>query len=354
MRRKKQKKSASEPIMRQEEINQETQAIIYEPPKVSVIVAAYNVSKYLPKCLDSISAQTYTNLEIIVVDDGSTDTTSRICDIYEKKESRATVIHQKNQGLSAARNNGLKEATSDYVVFVDGDDYLGLEFIECMVIGVTKDSADICVCGFSSVSEEEFRKKETPIIHDAEVPADEVLSGEEATKRLLTEQENYQVVAWNKIYKRELFKRIRYPETKKYEDTLTTYKLLHKANRVSFISEILYFYTQRKDSIMGKNELDERLTAKLVAAKEAKEYFKKNEYLENAAKIFELLAHYQFIDNIITKRSKAKLAEHLKWIKDNRAELLGNPLMTKKLKTYIKMSTRLNGTGYKLFRKVKH
>ena len=350
--KKKAAKTQEAPI--QQEMNPDVQTIIYEPPKVSVIVAAYNVAKYLPKCLDSISAQTYTNLEIIVVDDGSTDVTSKICDIYEQKEARAVVIHQKNQGLSAARNTGLKAATSDYVVFVDGDDFLGLEFVECMIIGITKDAADICVCGFSSIPESEFKKKETPAIVDSEVPVDAVLSGEEATKRLLTEQENYQVVAWNKIYKRELFKRIRYPETKKYEDTLTTYKLFAKANKVSFISEILYFYIQRKDSIMGNNDLEERLTAKLTAAREAKEYFKKNEYLENAACIFELLAHYQFIDNIIAKRSKAKLPEHITWIKENKADLLKNPLLTKKLKTYLNMSTRFGGTSYKLFRKVKH
>ena len=323
--------------------NQDNQTIVYEPPKVSVIVAAYNVSKYLPKCLDSISAQTYTNLEIIVVDDGSTDMTKQICDIYGKKEPRSIIIHQKNQGLSAARNNGLKKATSDYVIFVDGDDYLGLEYIDCMIVGITRDSADICVCGYSSVPEGE-----------TEVPNDMVMSGAEATKHLLTEQDNYQVVAWNKMYRKELFNRIKYPVSKKYEDTLTTYKLLNKAKTVSFISEILYFYTQRKDSIMGTNELDERLTAKLTAAKEAKEYFKKDKELLDAAKIFELLAHYQFIDNIIAKRSKAKLSEHLNWINENKEELLKNPLITKKLKTYLKMSTRLGGASYKLFRKVKH
>lgn len=323
--------------------NQDTQTIIYEPPKVSVIVAAYNVAKYLPKCLDSISAQTYSNLEIIVVDDGSTDMTKKICDIYGKKEPRSIIVHQKNQGLSAARNNGLKKATADYVVFVDGDDFLGLEFIDCMIVGITKDSADICVCGYTSVPE-----------GDTEVPEDAVISGEEATKKLLTEQENYQVVAWNKIYKKSLFDKIKYPVSKKYEDTLTTYKLLNKAKTVSFISEILYHYTQRKDSIMGSEELDERLATKLAASQEAKTYFKKNEYLENAAKIFELLAHYQFIDNIIAKRSKADLEEHLNWIRENKAELLKNPLITKKLKTYLKMSTRANGVSYKLFRKIKN
>ena len=338
MPRKAKKLAESEP-----RLNPEVQTIIYEPPKVSVVVAAYNVQKFLPKCLDSISAQTYTNLEIIVVDDGSTDLTGKICDIYEQKEARSIIIHQKNQGLSAARNVGLKAATSDYIVFVDGDDYLGLEFIECMVIGITKDSADICVCGYASVPEGE-----------TEVPDDMVLSGEEATKRLLTAQNNYQVVAWNKMYKKALFNRIRYPETKKYEDTLTTYKLLHKAEKVSFISEILYFYTQRKESIMGKNKIDERLAAKLTDAHEAKVYFKKNEYLENAACIFELLAHYQYIDNIIARRSKAKLTEHLEWVKENKADLLKNPLLTKKLKTYLNMTTRLGGVSYKAFRKVKH
>lgn len=174
--RKKQKISASEPTIHPDELNRNVETIIYEPPKVSVVVAAYNVAKYLPKCLDSISAQTYTNLEIIVIDDGSTDATSKICDIYGQKESRATIIHQKNRGLSAARNTGIKEATSDYIIFVDGDDFLGLEYIECMIIGITRDSADICVCGFTSVSEEEFKKKELPAIHDAEVPADAVMS----------------------------------------------------------------------------------------------------------------------------------------------------------------------------------
>lgn len=321
----------------------ETGTILYEPPKVTVVVAAYNVSKYLPKCLDSISVQTYTNLEIIVIDDGSKDITKELCDIYGKKEPRAKIIHQKNQGLSAVRNRGIDEATGKYIIFVDGDDYLNPQFVEVMTQNVELKPADVAVCGFSTVPD-----------GPAEIPEDELLSGEDAAIKLLTQQENYQIIACNKIYKRTLFRDIRFPVGKKHEDNLTTYKLLATAKQVCFVSEVLYNYVQRDDSIMKTNNIDSRLLMKLIASHEAKRYFKNSPRLLDAAKISELLAHYQFIDNIVAKRSKANLAKHLNWVKKNKNTLMKNPFITKKLKTYLKLSTFANGIIYKLFRKVKN
>lgn len=308
-------------------------------PKISVLIAAYNVAEYLEKCLESVIKQTYKNIEIIVVDDGSTDDTSKLCDRFAESDSRIKVIHQKNSGLSAARNAGLKAATGDFVFFVDGDDFLSEEAIEELI----KHDADIVVCGYKTVPKGEI-----------EAPANKKLSGQEATIELLTEQENYMVVSWNKLYRRELFKDIEFPVGKKHEDSLTTYKILAKAKTVIYIDKPLYFYVQRPGSIMEQAEVEKRLAVKMDAATEAKAYFAEQPQLLQAAEISELLAVFAYLDNITAGNLKDDSRKYYGWIGQNKQKLLKNQFMTPKLETYIKMATKLDGAFYRLFRKIKH
>lgn len=312
-------------------------------PKVSIIVAAYNIENFIERCLESIQSQTYSNIEIIIVDDGSTDATSKYCDEFCKTEPRARVIHQKNKGLSEARNIGVKESTSEYIVFVDGDDMLSGDYVKKLLEATLKNRADIAVCGFIMFPSDK-----------SEHPKNKTISGEEAAIELFTEMDNYQLVSWNKLYKKSLFIDIKFPAGKKHEDNLTTYKLLAAAKKVTFISDALYYYAKRDDSIMSSESLKEHLEAKLYSAQEAKKYLKNNKKLLAAAEIFELFAYNAYLNNIYAGKLKDNPKKYLKEIKKNKKKLLKNEFLTKKLRAYITMETTFGGVAYKIFRKIKH
>ena len=319
--------------------------------KVSVIIAAYNIEDYILKCLESVKAQTLKDFEAIVVDDGSTDRTGKICDEFCARDKRFRVVHKKNGGLSEARNFGIKEAKGEYVALVDGDDYADERFIEKLYEKVLA-GAEVAICGFTTVPEGKVEKFLT-----------ETVSGVEATKKLLTGQENYMIVSWNKLYKRELFEGIEFPVGRKHEDSLTTYKVLAKAATVAIFDEPLYFYVQREGSIMDSVKLGDRLDMKMLAAREAKEYFGDgigsvgDAYgadggLYAAAEVAEVLAVFSFLDNIIAGKLKRDSGQYFDWLKEIRGRLVKNPMMSRKLKCYVFMATRFGGGLYRGFRKV--
>ncbi len=236
---------------------------------ISVIVPIYNVEKYLPKCVDSIISQKYKNLEIILVDDGSTDRSGTIADEYKKMDGRIHVIHKKNGGLSDARNAGIEVALGDYLVFIDSDDYIHPEMISRMFDAVKNTSSDIAVCAVRSVKENEA----TPL----ETGNDEITVIEGADKRTEYYFEKHCVefnVAWNKLYPASYFKEIRYPFGKIHEDEFTTWKVLELASRVVYIGEPLYYYVQRKTSIMGE-KFSEKRFMRLEAYDERIEHYLK-------------------------------------------------------------------------------
>lgn len=211
---------------------------------VSVVVPIYNVERYLEECVHSILKQTYHNLEIILVDDGSTDESGKICDALGKLDSRIQVIHKQNGGLSAARNTGIEAATGSYLVFIDSDDYIENQYVEKLYRSLEENRSDIAVCGYNRVSED------GKILFRAESMDEPELAVEKAMKYIL-DGEKINSCAWNKIYKNNLFHRIRYPEGQNYEDVATTYKVFLEAKRVSLIPDCLYFYRQREGSIVS-------------------------------------------------------------------------------------------------------
>ena len=218
--------------------------------KISVIVPIYNVEKYLSKCIDSIINQTYTNLEIILVDDGSPDNCGIMCDDYSLKDNRIKVIHKKNGGLSHARNIGLEIATGDYISFIDSDDYIHKEFYEILISLIVKYNADIAQCEFLKVYEEGINNSNNYKSYIDEKII--MLSNNEALNNLYNKNCVNTVVVWNKLYKKQLFKNIRYPKGKIHEDEYTTYKVLFNASKVVLTSRQMYYYLQRSSSIMGE------------------------------------------------------------------------------------------------------
>ncbi len=217
---------------------------------ISVIVPVYNASGYLRRCVESIINQTYSNIEILLINDGSTDDSGEICDDLAASDNRIRVIHQKNSGNSGSRNTGLDNVTGRYVFFCDCDDYLKADAIEKMLIRLKRDNADIVACGIASVSEyDETENDKTEIITDS-TPGR--WSGHDSIIQMMRTN-NICSVVWNKLYKAELFKEIRYPLGSFNEDEATTYKLLYRAGIVSYMPEALYCYYQRESSLMHDN-----------------------------------------------------------------------------------------------------
>lgn len=211
---------------------------------ISVIVPCYNVEQYLPKCIDSILNQTYKNLEVWLVDDGSPDRCGEICDEYAKMDARIKVIHKKNGGLADARNVALDVMTGEYVVCVDSDDYISPTHIEGLYNLIEKYGADVSVNTFCAFYE---GSSPNPSPKSAK---DWVLDGLHATEMMFY-QEHFDTTAWGKMYKASLFDGIRYPKGLLFEDLPTTYRLLLKANKVVFNDEQSYFYLLRNNSIEG-------------------------------------------------------------------------------------------------------
>lgn len=210
---------------------------------VSVIIPVYNVEKYLCKCLDSVLAQTYTNLEIILVDDGSPDACGQICDQYAQKDSRVKVLHKANGGVSSARNAGLDLATGKYIYFMDSDDYI--QPILCQRIVELLEQHDVDIVTFDCWRVTERGK----LLGGTETIDDGLIVPEVALAELM--RGNINNYAWNKIYRRHIFQDIRFPEGQVWEDVAISYKLLLKARRIYCCNEKLYYYLQRPDSITG-------------------------------------------------------------------------------------------------------
>lgn len=252
--------------------------------KISVIVPAYNVEKYIKECVGSIIDQSYKNIEIIIVDDGSTDKTGIICDKIAKTDDRIKVIHQNNQGLSVARNNGIKAASGDFISLVDGDDIVEDDFLQSMMSNMC-DDIDVVISGYKTVNE-------AGDILSIVKNANETISGEDATTRLLTRQEDLFVIAWNKLYRKRLFieSSIWYPAGRIHEDNLTTYKLLSKAKNVAIIDSTDYLYMKRVGSITSKSKKNLQIKEKINAAKDAVDYLSDNNNLCEAAKYSLFLA----------------------------------------------------------------
>lgn len=214
-----------------------------EKALISVIIPVYKVEKYVEKCIQSVINQTYENLQIILVDDGSPDNCGKICDEYAKKDHRIEVIHKSNGGLSDARNKGLEIAKGEYIGFVDSDDYIEADMYEVLYNLLKQYNADVSICNFYTVSQGKIS------IKNAENGIKEY-NRIEILKEILLDK-NIQSYAWNKLYKKELFDEIKYPIGKKYEDIGTTFFLLEKCNKVVVTGKSEYYYINRQDSIVN-------------------------------------------------------------------------------------------------------
>lgn len=214
----------------------------------SIIVPVYNVEKYLDKCLESILRQTFKDFECIIIDDGSPDNSNIIIDKYVKLDQRFKVIHQKNMGLSAARNTGLDIAQRNYIVFVDSDDYIADEYLEKFALKIADTDADIVICGFVEAYKD-YEKNKVFAVESTEVIKQNILA------------DVWPSYVWNKCYKKDLFGDIRFPIGRVYEDLLTIPAVCLNAKRIECIPDKLYYYNrQNVNSITAKKMLKNCMT----------------------------------------------------------------------------------------------
>jgi hypothetical protein len=318
-------------------------------PLISVIVPAYNVEKYIKTCLDSLINQTYSNFEIIVINDGSTDQTEKILNEYESNP-KIRIFSQKNGGLSAARNQGLNLANGELVCFIDSDDSVKSDYLEKLAAPFFEDSnIDITVCGY----QEKFENSE--INH---VLKSQKITGAQATKDLLIKQQDFNILAWNKLYRKKLFSNnhIEYPAGQIHEDNLTTYKLFSHAQKVFYISDVLYIY-QRTHSEITKNLYSKEKTLKRLQVKEQMA-IEAGQYLQDpdlklSAEVASLLAYFAFLDHAISRQiNKSYYDVYLMKTRKLASSQFKNPYLTKKLRVYLKLIHSPRGILYQIFRKI--
>jgi glycosyltransferase involved in cell wall biosynthesis len=305
---------------------------------VSIIVPIYDVEKYISKCVDSILKQTYKDLEIILVDDGSRDNCPKICDEYASNDNRIQVIHKKNGGLSDARNAGLNKANGKYVAFIDSDDYIHEQYIELLMDSMLRDNADIAVCGFEKVY------SYVPLGRDQSYKTLEIntktLTNIDAIKDIFSSDTHLYVMTWNKLYATNLFKNnnIMFPIDKIHEDNFTTYKLFYYSTLITFIDLPLYYYYQRNDSIIGR-DFDYRRLDSLEAIEDIKVFFSdKNLKLNQEIEYYSILILISLINDLLSSSYTDKqslnilvesLEEAIEEAKNNRLVKFRHRLMAK-------------------------
>lgn len=217
--------------------------IMKNNPNVSILIPAYNIEDYIGTCIESCLAQTYSNFEMIIVDDGSTDLTGEICDVYSQKDTRIRVIHQNNLGLASARNNALSLANGKYIIFVDGDDIVAKDLLQIALNEINKEGCDIVFWQFQQGDGRNIIWKETLCVREQVI-----LDSEKCLELLL--QRKISEMVWQGIYKTSLIKDIIFPVGRINEDVYWKYKAIENAEKIKIISDNLYFYRVREGSIM--------------------------------------------------------------------------------------------------------
>ena len=291
--------------------------------EVSIIIPVYQVENYIRQCIDSILVQTFTDFELILVDDGSKDKSGQICDEYAVLDQRVKVIHKENGGLSDARNCGMDQAVGNYFMFVDSDDYIAPTMLEYLYKALMNKEADIAVCNFLHFFEEDRKRDFSTNIQS------EVLSGAE----IFYSRKNERVygiwtVAWNKLYKRETLGNVRFRFGKYHEDEFWANDIYQLDIKIVTIPECLYYYRQRDNSIMGKKSAARNLDIIEALQERIYIYLKKPEYADQAYKV--LVFSLEYLEE--SKRLKTSEAEEKRFIQsENRTKDILKQLRKTKL-----------------------
>lgn len=276
---------------------------------ISVIVPVYNVEKYLEKCIFSITQQTYNNLEIILVDDGSYDSSPQICDLWAAKDYRIQVFHIKNSGGGQARNWGLNHANGEYIAFVDSDDYISeymFEYLEQQL----KDGYDIAECDYLTV------QKDNAVFDKFEAEDSFIECTAKDALAFNVKDQIFKQIIWNKLYRKEVIGEIRFPVGTQIDDEFWTYKVIGNAQKLIHSDKKLYAYRQQADSIMHKINAAKKIEA-LKAAVEKQEYIVKYfPELESESLVHLWMKCIYQGQTVLLENDKAEIQKEFKYIKD--------------------------------------
>ena len=239
----------------------------YMHPLISVIVPVYGTEKYLSKCVESIISQICSNIEIILVDDGSIDSCPQMCDDFALKDNRIIVIHKGNGGLSNARNAGVEVASGEFVGFVDSDDWIHPQMYEILYNAINSENADLAVCDYEHVDERGFtlNLKRNTVDNG-------VLSRNEGLHMLISRKRTLFTPAWNKLYRKRLFNEIAFPSGKIYEDVFIVHRIFNESKKIVTLSSRLYYHRHRYGSITRSPYLLNRLDA-FYAYEDKRDFF---------------------------------------------------------------------------------
>lgn len=259
--------------------------------KISVIIPVYNVAQYLNRCVESVLQQTYLNLEIWLIDDGSTDESSALCDTWKEQDERIKVIHQENKGLSGARNTALNKCTGDWISFVDSDDEIESDYLEQLLMLVKENHVMLAQCGCMEI----------PTRIQPEIKQQVM----ESREFMLSSY--YQTMAWGKLYHKTCFKEQRFPQGKIHEDNAIIYQIVYQAKRVAFTTQALYLCNIREDSINTRATYHLDHLDRLTFLKEKIEYFHEMQEKELEQKAireyqYDLLEAYSKVKKYYPKR----------------------------------------------------
>lgn len=279
---------------------------------ISVIIPVYQVEEYLARCVESVRNQSYQKLEIILVDDGSKDRSGEICESYACQDERIRVFHKPNGGLSDARNYGIDRARGEYLAFVDSDDFVAYDFIEILLKNCLENQCEISVCDFERVTGNRLADDGKRNIR--------VYSKVEALSELCENNGNHvlMTVAWNKLYKKDLFDGIRYPVGKLHEDEATTYKLIDRTSGIAVTAQKLYGYYMSPSSIMRSDYHKKRLDIVGILLERMQYFHDKGQFqLEIKVKnqlSYTLIYHYYNVkryikDSVMTQKKLLKCFE---------------------------------------------
>lgn len=312
--------------------------------KISVIVPVYNVENYLNSSLNSICNQSYKNIEIILVDDGSSDKSGEICDYWASKDSRIKVFHKPNGGLSSARNKGLDNATGDYISFIDSDDVIHEDFYLKLIEACKSEEADIAVCNFVRVENFDNLPEAT------ETKQNFTVSDEFAKfNQLINERNVVTTIVCNKLFKKEIWDDLRFPINRYQEDEAIIHYVLDKAKRIVYIPQGYYYYLQRPNSIM-RQKFNEKSFDKLEAIKDRINFFSNKKDLIYFENYFKFIYCYlnRTLYNQVEKDDinyKKRLNDEFKYYYD----MIDKKMLPSKERIKLFVYAHLNGI-YRLFK----
>lgn len=288
---------------------------IYNNELITVVIPVYNVEKYLRKCVESVMNQTYKNLEIILVNDGSTDNCDEICQEYRDRDKRIKLINKENGGLSEARNVGINHSKGKYISFIDSDDYVDKEYIELLYNIITLYDADISISSHRVIYEKKCMDKSN---------GKEFCANPEIILEKILYDDGIDLSTWGKLYKKDLFESIRFPKGRLFEDSATTYKLIDKSKKIAVCSKATYNYIIRKNSISNE-KFSERKMDLIISTKEMTDFIR-NKYtrLQSACDRRLMYSYLSTLTQLSKSNVKNKKIEKelMKYINENRIKIL--------------------------------